>query len=219
MTEKSSTASDGAPANARTHDLSINNNFSNRIFTRAALKTVAKVNKSDGFCSAISRKLIIKTGPWVDLTEAATMKFDPENTSIPAPKVHCSFVHKGRMSFTFGLDKDFVLDHKHRDRMKSEEGKDIARVETMHDGPWSPPSFTHADLNPGNILVRGQDVVAIIDWEFAGWYPHQWEYTSAWYANLTRMGWQDDLPHFLEAYPAELAMEINRQRWWGEFGH
>lgn len=96
MTEKSSAVSDSASGSEHAHDLSINNTMCNRFFTRVALKTLAKIHKSDGFCSPISRKLIIKTGPWVDLTEAATMKFISENTSIPVPKVHCSFVHKGR---------------------------------------------------------------------------------------------------------------------------
>lgn len=294
MTEKSSAVSDSASGSKHAHDLSINNTLLNRLFTRIALKTLAKVHRSHGFCSPISRKLIIKTGPWVDLTEAATMKFISENTSIPVPKVHCSFVHKGRtyilmerikgemigpalgslgddgqnkvfaqlkrmvdemrslpppsntgvqsctggslwdsrirrcesrmgpfatvQDFHFWLRDGFrFADHKHKDRLKSEEGQEMARMEEMQDGPWPPPVFTHADLNPGNILVRGDDVVGIIDWEFSGWYPHYWEYTSAWYGNLTRTGWQDELPRFLQAYPEELAMEITRQRWWGEF--
>ena len=35
--------------------------------------------------------------------------------------------------------------------------------------------FTHADLNPTNILVRGGHVVGVIDCECAGWYPEYWE--------------------------------------------
>ncbi len=34
--------------------------------------------------------------------------------------------------------------------------------------------FTHADLSPGNIIVRGAKIVGIIDWEDAGWYPEYW---------------------------------------------
>jgi thiamine kinase-like enzyme len=73
-------------------------------------------------------------------------------------------------------------------------------------------------LNPANILVRGQEVVALIDWEFSGWYPHYWEYTSAWYGNRIRTAWQDDLSQFLEPHSAELVMEITRQKWWGDLG-
>lgn len=50
--------------------------------------------------------------------------------------------------------------------------------------------FTHADLNPRNILVNravwqdgslGWRVTGIVDWEMAGYYPEYWEYTKALY--------------------------------------
>jgi hypothetical protein len=72
MTEKSSTACDDAPSDETGQDLAINNNLINRLFTRIALKTWGKLYKSNGFCRPISRKLIVKTGPRVDLTEAHT---------------------------------------------------------------------------------------------------------------------------------------------------
>lgn len=39
--------------------------------------------------------------------------------------------------------------------------------------------FTHADFAPRNILVEGGRVTAILDWEYAGWYPEHWEYIQA----------------------------------------
>ncbi|KAI8970767.1 kinase-like domain-containing protein [Trametes punicea] len=50
--------------------------------------------------------------------------------------------------------------------------------------------FTHADLNPRNILVdrivqpdgsHGWQVTGIVDWETAGYYPEYWDYTKALY--------------------------------------
>lgn len=50
--------------------------------------------------------------------------------------------------------------------------------------------FTHADLNPRNILVdqftlpngkSGWRLTGIVDWETAGYYPEYWEYTKALY--------------------------------------
>ncbi|KKY39291.1 putative nad-binding rossmann fold oxidoreductase family protein [Diaporthe ampelina] len=50
--------------------------------------------------------------------------------------------------------------------------------------------FTHADLNPRNILVDstvqrdgslGWQVTGIVDWEMAGYYPEYWEYTKSLY--------------------------------------
>ena len=48
--------------------------------------------------------------------------------------------------------------------------------------------FTHADLNPRNILVNraihpdgraGWQVTGIVDWETAGYYPEYWDYTKS----------------------------------------
>ena len=39
--------------------------------------------------------------------------------------------------------------------------------------------FTHADLTPRNILVHNGKLEAILDWEFAGFYPEYWEYAKA----------------------------------------
>ncbi|KAJ3778778.1 kinase-like domain-containing protein [Lentinula raphanica] len=43
--------------------------------------------------------------------------------------------------------------------------------------------FTHCDLAPRNILVKHGRIVAIIDWECAGWFPEYWEAIQIEYAN------------------------------------
>lgn len=43
-------------------------------------------------------------------------------------------------------------------------------------GAEYPIVFTHGDIAARNILVRDGRIVAIVDWEFAGWYPEYWEY-------------------------------------------
>ncbi|KAM5359941.1 hypothetical protein ACJZ2D_014090 [Fusarium nematophilum] len=97
-----------------------------------------------------------------------------------------------------------------------EDWNDVKGMATLQDAPWPPPVFTHGDLNPSNILVRGDEIVGIIDWEFSGWYPHYWEYTSAWCTQILSTEWQDLLERFLKPFPEELQMERVRQRWWGE---
>jgi len=59
--------------------------------------------------------------------------------------------------------------------------EDAALRETIpqQDGPWPPPVFTHGDLSASNVLVEGDKITGIIDWETSGWYPQYWEYTSA----------------------------------------
>ena len=41
--------------------------------------------------------------------------------------------------------------------------------------------LTHGDMSPRNIIVQGTKVVALLDWEMAGYYPEYWEYTKALY--------------------------------------
>jgi hypothetical protein len=39
--------------------------------------------------------------------------------------------------------------------------------------------FTHGDLRSTNILVHGDEVVGIMDWDTCGWYPEDWECATA----------------------------------------
>ena len=36
--------------------------------------------------------------------------------------------------------------------------------------------FSHGDLGFHNVIVKDGHVNAIIDWEYAGWYPEHWDY-------------------------------------------
>lgn len=42
-----------------------------------------------------------------------------------------------------------------------------------------PIVFTHGDLKPHNIHVKGPRVTGFLDWESAGWYPDYWDFTTA----------------------------------------
>lgn len=271
--------------------LSINNSFLRRYLTIAALKTTARFFRRRGSCQPISRRLIVKTGPEIDLTEACTLDFVAAKTSVPVPRVVCSFVRNGRayivmrrisgvtvaqawpslseaerasildqlremfielrklappsgavQSCTYGSLRDsripkaeprfgpfnsiqvfhaWLRDGLQADQTSAHQNaqdiNDVSEMIRKQDGPWPSPVFTHGDLNPFNIIVRGTQVVGIIDWEFSGWYPHYWEYTSAWYGNRNRPDWQRSLSSFLEADHESLKMEITRQKWWGDF--
>lgn len=52
-----------------------------------------------------------------------------------------------------------------------------------------PIVFTHADLAARNIIIRDGRIVAIIDWELAGWYPEYWEYVFA-MRGLDNVDWE-----------------------------
>ncbi|KAJ5882293.1 phosphotransferase enzyme family protein [Penicillium soppii] len=59
--------------------------------------------------------------------------------------------------------------------------------------------FTHGDLHRGNIIISSSKparILAIVDWEQAGWYPDYWEYCKAlytcWYEDEWRRDWVDN---------------------------
>lgn len=67
--------------------------------------------------------------------------------------------------------------------------------------------FTHGDLGVQNILVRDAKVVAIIDWECAGWYPEYWEYTKAHYNWALLPEFYEMLRQRIDRYDDELEAE------------
>ncbi|KAM9879652.1 hypothetical protein VDGL01_06316 [Verticillium dahliae] len=75
--------------------------------------------------------------------------------------------------------------------------------------------LTHGDLSSLNILVEGDDVMGIVDWETAGWLPPYWEYTCAKYVNPVNEFWAAEIDKFLEPMPYELKMERVRQKYFG----
>jgi thiamine kinase-like enzyme len=77
--------------------------------------------------------------------------------------------------------------------------------------------LTHGDLNSMNILVNGDNVVGIVDWDTAGWYPEYWEFTTAYNVNPYNEFWRDEVGKFLEQYPEATKMEQLRQKYFGAF--
>jgi aminoglycoside phosphotransferase (APT) family kinase protein len=53
----------------------------------------------------------------------------------------------------------------------NEDAPDANRLVEWHNQFCGKPKFTHGDLSTMNIIVRGDEVVGIIDWETAGWWP------------------------------------------------
>jgi thiamine kinase-like enzyme len=67
--------------------------------------------------------------------------------------------------------------------------------------------FTHGDLRPANIIVTSTSpakVVAIVDWEQAGWYPDYWEYCKAMYTTDYEGEWAKCISKFLDPHDTPL---------------
>lgn len=93
---------------------------------------------------------------------------------------------------------------------------EVNELISRHEGMSPLLRFTHGDLSSFNILVRGDAVVGIIDWETAGWYPSYWEYTSAMNKNPNNRFWQKEMAKVLDPMLDELAMEEVRDRYFGD---
>lgn len=99
-----------------------------------------------------------------------------------------------------------------RGRLRMEDvaqflGKEVAKVHTAR----YQTHFTHADLAPRNIMVRGGRVAAIVDWAYAGWYPEYWEFTKAHYTYYPGDDWEEYVRVAIPCYETELTAE--RKLW------
>ncbi|KAF4944895.1 hypothetical protein FGADI_12364 [Fusarium gaditjirri] len=52
-----------------------------------------------------------------------------------------------------------------------------------------PIVFTHADISSRNIIIRDGRIVALLDWEWAGWYPEYWDYVFT-LRGLDKVDWE-----------------------------
>ena len=86
-----------------------------------------------------------------------------------------------------------------------------------HDSAKEATCFTHCDFSSFNILVEGDKVTGIVDWESAGWFPLYWEYVMAWNVNPQNLFWQAEVDRFLHPFREELATDTARRRLFGEF--
>ncbi|KAJ7923521.1 hypothetical protein B0H13DRAFT_2402435 [Mycena leptocephala] len=72
--------------------------------------------------------------------------------------------------------------------------------------------FTHCELAPRNILMNGACIVAIVDWEMAGWYPRLGVYSGLLFqSSLPRGFWNlFEKEAFSEKYPDDLIIEASK---------
>ncbi|KAI0144356.1 kinase-like protein [Xylariaceae sp. FL1272] len=94
---------------------------------------------------------------------------------------------------------------------------DLLELFAFYRQPFADPVLTHGDLSSMNVLVKGDDVVGIVDWETAGWFPSYWEYACAWNVNPQNEFWQQEVDKFVTPMPYELKMESIRRKYFGDF--
>ncbi|KAL2867501.1 kinase-like domain-containing protein [Aspergillus lucknowensis] len=75
--------------------------------------------------------------------------------------------------------------------------------------------FTHADLQPKNVIVEQNGVcedgsldfkITLIDWGLAGWYPEYWDYCNSTVYCQWKPEWLELVPDIFDEYPVEYLM-------------
>jgi aminoglycoside phosphotransferase (APT) family kinase protein len=89
----------------------------------------------------------------------------------------------------------------------TDEGR--AELEVLRNNVLTTPCrqvvFTHSDIVARNILVNNySNIVAILDWEMAGWMPEQWEYLKTMWMGQYDEGWPEFVHLFLDPYDSDL---------------
>jgi thiamine kinase-like enzyme len=129
-------------------------------------------------------------------------------------------LYDGRMpcdTWRFGPFKDVWAFHSYlREDVQAHDHELIRKLIDLHNQDWGPPTFTHGDLSSLNILVSGDDVVGIVDWETAGWYPVYWEYVTAHLVNPQNEFWKDYIDRFVEPMPEAFMMDKLRRTYFGD---
>ncbi|KAL2693329.1 kinase-like domain-containing protein [Phyllosticta citricarpa] len=76
--------------------------------------------------------------------------------------------------------------------------------------------FTHCDLTQHNIIIDKESnrIRALIDWEYAGWFPEHWEYLKFIDMMPKNRDWRDYMPYiFSEQYVDDLIVFQALKRW------
>lgn len=244
-----------------------------------AIKTLGRFRPHRAGVLHLTSKLCVKYGKHTNLSEAASMRFISQHTSIPVPRIVCSFIHDEQTYIVMERIQGNIIGSGWVSRSEESKAKLLAQLATMiremrelnppegmgvasvdggslYDGrlpgpsrrfgpfdnqqdfhrhlredlefdtrlpsdiqdmikqqskPW-PLKFTHGDLRCPNILVRGDKVVGIVDWEASGWYPSYWEYAAACQINPLFSFWGNEIDKFLQPIPEELVMEHAGQK-------
>ncbi|PLB49652.1 hypothetical protein P170DRAFT_465021 [Aspergillus steynii IBT 23096] len=75
--------------------------------------------------------------------------------------------------------------------------------------------FTHADLQPKNVMVEQKGVcedgspdyqITLLDWALAGWYPEYWDYCNSTVYCQGKHEWLELVPDIFDEYPVEYLM-------------
>ncbi|KAK4044732.1 kinase-like domain-containing protein [Parachaetomium inaequale] len=243
---------------------------------------LAQATRFGPFCPVYllaDNKTIVKTGKTIRATEAHTMRFVREHTTMPVPEVYSVYedeesgavrivmeyiqgtnlghawetlteeekesvvqqlrgyfdeLRQIKGSFIGSVDGSACDDQFFSDDLwaygpyknEAEFNKGLVKAWTkdrddphtrllvktlLHVGQGHEIVMTHGDFAARNILVQGSKVVAILDWEFSGFYPEHWEFCKALWRTEWEAPWVKEglLERVLDPYYPEVSLILN----------
>ncbi|RAL06972.1 kinase-like protein [Aspergillus homomorphus CBS 101889] len=66
--------------------------------------------------------------------------------------------------------------------------------------------FSHGDLHTGNMLIRSDGTVVVLDWGLAGYWPEYWEFYRAMFNPPWRSAWDRMVEKFIPPYYVEYSI-------------
>ena len=103
-----------------------------RYLTLLAIKFSKRFRKqSSSPVLFLSKKLCVKCGPQVNLSEASAMEFVAKHTSIPVPRVYCAFKHKNQSYIVMERIHGEPLANGWYGRSKESREKILAQLKNM----------------------------------------------------------------------------------------
>ena len=127
---------------------SINGTLLRRILTLVSVKLCKRWRPWHGGVLMLSNKLCVKYGYFQDVSEAATIQFIAQNTSIPVPKIYCAFRHKNVTYIVMERIRGHYIGRGWVHRTKESQAKILQQLKDMVDEMRRiPPSHDAAVAN------------------------------------------------------------------------
>ncbi|KAL4747470.1 hypothetical protein BDW72DRAFT_206426 [Aspergillus terricola var. indicus] len=217
----------------------INDSALNRLLTLLAIAAFRNVRPFKGTVLMLTDRLRVKYGDYIDLSEAATMPFISENTSIPVPKIHCAFIHKGCSYIVMERIKGDMIGAGWVYRSEESKAKLLTQLKMVQEmRAIPPPEGTGVSSVDGGSLfdcrlpgpaLRFEPFSSVqafhrhlregvgFNPELDSEYPSYWECNTACQVNPQNSCWINEIDKFLTPMPDELKMKQTRQKYFGDF--
>ena len=132
----------------------------------------------------------IKAGAFTILAAAHVMQYVAAHASIPVPRISCAFNHQVRSYIVMQRIDGVYVAHNWVWRSKESKASLLGQLRVaFYKQPFTETRLVCGELSSTNILVKGDEVVGIVDWETAVWFPLFWEYVCAWIVNPQKDSW------------------------------